>query len=154
MRFTDPRIWPINETAAGLAAVLYMWYNPNMVTIDQAQEMLDNIAEQLPPEFYNGLNGGIVLMEEAKLSPYAQNNDLWILGEYQHGGMMGRLIKIYYGSFAKMFSHYSPEAFEYQLRETLLHEFTHHLESLAGERGLEIWDEEQLRKYFMRQGRF
>ena len=112
-----------------------MWYNPNMVTIDQAQEMLDNIAEQLPPEFYNGLNGGIVLMEEAKLSPYAQNNDL------------------YYGSFAKMFSHYSPEAFEYQLRETLLHEFTHHLESLAGERGLEIWDEEQLRKYFMRQGR-
>ena len=104
MRFTDPRIWPINETAAGLAAVLYMWYNPNMVTIDQAQEMLDNIAEQLPPEFYNGLNGGIVLMEEAKLSPYAQNNDLWILGEYQHGGMMGFRVSAERDSASRIYS--------------------------------------------------
>ena len=124
-----------------------------MVTIDEAQEMLDNIAEGLPQEFFNGLNGGIGLLEEAKLSPHAMNNDLWIMGEYQHGGMMGRLIKIYYGSFAKMFSHYSHEQFEDRLRETLLHEFTHHLESLAGERGLEIWDEEQLRKYFERASR-
>jgi hypothetical protein len=64
--------------------------------------------------------------------------------------MMGRFIKIYYGSFAKMFSRCSRDEFENQLRETLLHEFTHHLESLAGERGLEIWDQEQLRKYLLR----
>ena len=121
-----------------------------MVTIDEAQEMLDEIAEGLPPVFFQDLNGGIVLIEEAKMSPHALRNDLWILGESQHGGIMGRLIKIYYGSFARMFSHYSHEQFEDRLRETLLHEFTHHLESLAGERGLEIWDEEQLRKYFER----
>ena len=121
-----------------------------MVTIDEAQEMLDDIAEGLPPEFFRELNGGIVLLDDAKLSPHARNNDLWILGEYQHGGMMGRLIKIYYGSFALMFSHYSHEQFEEQLRDTLLHEFTHHLESLAGERGLEIWDQDQLKKYLLR----
>ena len=121
-----------------------------MVTIDEAQEMLDKIAESLPQDFFRGLNGGILLLPDEKLSPHAISNDLWILGEYQHGGMMGRLIKIYYGSFARMFSHYTPEQFEDRLRETLLHEFTHHLESLAGERGLEIWDEEQLRKYFER----
>lgn len=124
-----------------------------MVTIDEAQEMLDRIAESLPPAFFRDLNGGIALIEDAKLSPHAVKNDLWILGEYQHGGMMGRLIKIYYGSFAMMFSNYTHEQFEDRLRETLLHEFTHHLESLAGERGLEIWDEEQLAKYFRRQGR-
>ena len=121
-----------------------------MVTIDEAQEMLDRIAESLPQEFFNGLNGGILLLPEAKESPHALNNDLWILGEYQHGGMMGRLIKIYYGSFIKLFPNYSHEQFEERLRETLLHEFTHHLEGLAGERGLEIWDEEHLRKYFER----
>ena len=121
-----------------------------MVTIDEAQKMLDDIAEGLPSEFFRELNGGIVLLDDAKLSPHARNNDLWILGEYQHGGMMGRLIKIYYGSFALMFSHYSRDQFEEQLRETLLHEFTHHLESLAGERGLEIWDQDQLKKYLLR----
>ncbi|MEA4922227.1 MAG: metallopeptidase family protein [Eubacteriaceae bacterium] len=121
-----------------------------MVTIDEAQVMLDDIAESIPIEFYNGLNGGILLLPEAKLSPYAQNNDLWILGEYSRGGSMGRLIRIYFGSFEKMYSHLDPEAFKEQLRHTLLHEFTHHVESLAGEKGLEDWDEDQLEKYLER----
>ena len=64
--------------------------------------------------------------------------------------MMGRLIKIYYGSFARMFSHTSQDRYIAQLRETLLHEFTHHLESLAGVRDLEVWDEEQLTNYYRR----
>ena len=34
-----------------------------------------------------------------------------------------------------------------QLREVLRHEFTHHIESLAGGRGLEIKDEKQIRDY-------
>jgi predicted Zn-dependent protease with MMP-like domain len=121
-----------------------------MISIEETQELLDEIAESLPPEFYNGLNGGILLLPEEKPSPYSLDNDLWILGEYQRGGMMGRLIKIYYGSFARMFPNASKERISEQLRETLLHEFTHHLESLAGERGLEVWDEEQLARYFER----
>ena len=118
-----------------------------MVTIDEAQEMLEEIAETLPQDFYRYLNGGILLLPEAKLSPYAKENDLWIMGEYQRGGSMGRMIKIYYGSFQKMYAHLSPEELKEQLRHTLLHEFTHHLESLAGERGLEIEDEIQLKEY-------
>ncbi|MBQ3924043.1 MAG: metallopeptidase family protein [Firmicutes bacterium] len=121
-----------------------------MISIEETQELLDEIAESLPPEFYNGLNGGILLLPEEKPSPYSLDNDLWILGEYQRGGMMGRLIKIYYGSFARMFPNSTKERIGEQLRETLLHEFTHHLESLAGERGLEVWDEEQLARYFER----
>ena len=39
------------------------------------------------------------------------------------------------------------EALTEQLREVLRHEFTHHIESLAGERGLEIKDEQQIRDY-------
>jgi len=121
-----------------------------MVTIDEAQDMLDDIAESIPIEFYNGLNGGIILLPDAKRSPYAQNNDLWIMGEYSRGGSMGRLIKIYFGSFERMYGHLNKDDFKEQLRHTLLHEFTHHVESLAGEKGLEYWDEEQLKKYFSR----
>lgn len=119
-----------------------------MISIEETQELLDEIAESLPHDFYRDLNGGILLLPEEKPSPYSVDGDLWILGEYQRGGLMGRLIKIYYGSFARMFPNAGKDRIADQLRETLLHEFTHHLESLAGERGLEVWDEEQLARYF------
>ena len=60
---------------------------------------------------------------------------------------MGRLIKIYYGSFARSYSHLSESTLTEQIREVLYHEFTHHMESLAGEKGLELKDEAQLRRY-------
>lgn len=118
-----------------------------MITIEEAQVMLDEIAESLPLEFYKELNGGILLIPEAKVSSHAIKNDLYTMGQYQHSGSMGRLIYIYYGSFEKLYGDISPESMRQKLRDTLLHEFTHHLESLAGEKGLEIKDAEQLKKY-------
>ena len=123
-----------------------------MVTIDEAQIMLDEIAEELPAAMYKDLNGGILLLPQAKLSPHAAADDLYILGEYRSGGNMGRLIYIYYGSFEKLFGHLDGEAFKQKLRGTLFHEFTHHLESLAGEMGLEIEDQKQLAKYRRERG--
>jgi hypothetical protein len=118
-----------------------------MVTIDEAQNMLDEIAEELPTRLYKDLNGGILLLPETKVSPDAVSNDLYILGQYHRGGSMGRLIRIYFGSFEKLFGHLEGEDFKQKLRETLFHEFTHHLESLAGEKGLEIKDAVQLAEY-------
>ena len=107
-------------------------------------DILDRLAEELPPEFYRDLSGGIVLMPEAKASPHGP--DLLIMGEYCRS-QMGRMIKIYYGSFERMYSWMDEEQLTEQLREVLRHEFTHHIESLAGERGLEIKDEQQIRAY-------
>ena len=115
--------------------------------------MLDKIACELPEEFYKDLNGGILLLPQEKLSPAAVADDLYILGEYVYSTSMGRLIYIYYGSFARMFGHLNRDSFEERLRETLYHEFTHHMESLAGERGLEKKDELQLREYKKRHSR-
>jgi hypothetical protein len=75
------------------------------------------------------------------------DNDLYTLGEYHHSYSMGRYITMYYGSFAVVYGHLSPEELKIRLRETLRHEFTHHLESLAGEKDLEIEDERQLARY-------
>jgi hypothetical protein len=63
---------------------------------------------------------------------------------------MGRYITIYYGSFSHVYGHLEKKALKEQLRETLKHEFTHHIESLAGERGLEIKDARYIADYLNR----
>lgn len=118
------------------------------MNIRQVGDILDMLAEELPQEFYRDLNGGILLVPEYKQSPHGP--DLMILGEYIVSGNMGRMIKIYYGSFERMFGHVSEARLTEELREVLRHEFTHHIESLAGERGLEIKDEQQIRDYLER----
>ena len=67
---------------------------------------------------------------------------MYILGEYCND-MMGRYINLYYGSFAALAEReeWTQEDWEDELWETFSHEFTHHMEGLAGERGLEIKDE-------------
>lgn len=118
--------------------------------IRQVGDILDMLAEELPPEFYRELNGGILLVPEAK--PSQHGPDLLIMGEYIRSSL-GRMIKIYYGSFEKMYSWMDEAQLTEQLREVLRHEFTHHIESLAGERGLEIKDEEQIRDYLEQSAR-
>jgi hypothetical protein len=119
----------------------------NRMTIDEMQELLDGLAEELPPIFYEELNGGILLLPEAHRSQYARADDLWTLGEYRHSHTMGRYIVIFYGSFMKLFGHYSKERMTTELRKTLRHEFRHHMESLAGEDGLEKEDAVYIAKY-------
>ena len=111
------------------------------------QNMLDDLAAELPEEFFKDLNGGIVLLPEAKLSPEARANDLYILGTYHRSYSMGRYISIYYGSFEKLFEDYSEEMMKKELRKVLRHEFTHHMESLAGERELEKDDDRRMAQY-------
>jgi len=115
--------------------------------LNRMGEILDLLAEELPEEFYKELNGGIVLTPEIKKSPYG--DDLTIMGEYVRSNL-GRGIVIYGGSINSVYGRLPEEQMTEQLREVLRHEFTHHIESLAGERGLEIKDEEQIRQYMER----
>ena len=106
-----------------------------------------------PPEFYDELNGGICLLPEAKHDPEFPEGELYIMGEYRNSGMMGKFINLYYGSFAALAQqeNWRQEDWEEELYSTLAHEFTHHMEGRAGERGLEIQDEAFLEQY--REGR-
>jgi len=124
-----------------------------MVTIDEAEIMLEEIAEELPKEFYDKLNGGILLLPDIKMHPARRADDLYIMGEYNRNMDMGRYIVIYFGSFAQVFGHLNHDQFREQLKRVLVHEFTHHIESLAGERGLEIKDAQNMRKYNERHDR-
>ena len=121
-----------------------------MMTIDEMQDVLDELAEELPEVFYKDLNGGIVLLPQAKESEYSRKDDLYTLGEYHHGGAMGNYIKIYYGSFERLFGYLSDEQMKAQLRKTLRHEFRHHIETLAGEDDLVDEDARFIRGYLQR----
>ena len=119
----------------------------NFPSIEVVHKMLDEISEEIPAEFYDGLNEGIVLLPESKLHPESRvGNKLYIMGEYCRS-ITGRNIVIYYGSFRNVHFGISEADLQEELKHTLLHEFTHHLESRAGERGLEIKDQRNLNKY-------
>lgn len=124
-----------------------------MISIEEMEQMLDEIAEGFPPELYKSLNGGIMLLPEAKRHPNDQANDLFILGEYYRGGNLGRYIAIYYGSFMRVYGNLSKEELKEKLNSTLKHEFVHHLESMAGEKDLEIEDARSIAAYMERHDR-
>ena len=114
----------------------------SMLTFDEVGALLDDMAEEFPPVFFNELNGGVYLLPEARPDPEFPPGEMYILGEYCND-MMGRYINLYYGSFAALAEReeWTQEDWEDELWETFSHEFTHHMEGLAGERGLEIKDE-------------
>lgn len=122
-----------------------------MITMEEMETILDELAQEFPPAFYEKLNGGIVLLPDIKLHPKHRNNDLFIMGEYHHNREMGRYIVIYYGSFIRVYGRLSNDDMKENLRKTLRHEFRHHIESLAGEKGLIVKDHEDINKYL---GRF
>jgi len=113
-----------------------------LLTIDEVYDLLDELAEELPEELFDSLNGGILLLEDEVPDPEA-GEDVYIMGDYCWDEM-GRYINLYYGSFAAVLAEEPREVWEEELRITLRHELTHHVEGLAGERSLEYKDSAQL----------
>ena len=119
-----------------------------ILTIDEVNDLLDEMAEEFPAVLFDELNGGVNLLEEAVPDPGFPEGEMYILGEYCDD-LLGRYINLYYGSFAALAEEedWTRRNWEEELYETLAHEFTHHIEGLAGERGLEIKDEAFLDRY-------
>ncbi len=116
-----------------------------ILSIDQCYDILDRMVEEYPEELLDSLNGGILLLEEALPDPEA-GEDVYIMGEYCWDEM-GRYINLYYGSFVALLSEEDESVWEDELRITLRHELTHHVEGLAGERSLEYKDSAQLEAF-------
>ena len=124
-----------------------------MISIDEMEQMLGEFADQLPEEFFTDLNGGILLLPDVKLHHGRVKDDLYIMGEYHRSRAMGRYIVIYYGSFKQVYGHASDKKLKAKLEATLKHEFTHHLESLGGQRDLAIEDDRRMARYLQRHAR-
>lgn len=120
---------------------------PKFPSIDDFHEMLNHISDEIPQDFFKDLNGGIILLERSKKHTRTKpGQPLYIMGEYKRD-QTGRQITIYYGSFRQVYHGLSEKRLYEKLKDVLLHEFTHHLENMAGERGLEKKDDEQMHRY-------
>ena len=119
-----------------------------MLTIDQVNDLLDEMAEAFPPELFDGLNGGVNLLEEAKPDPDFPDGEMYILGEYCDD-VLGQYINLYYGSFAALAKRedWDRETWEDELYTTLSHELTHHMEGRGGLHALDDRDAEELAEY-------
>ncbi|MDY3617854.1 metallopeptidase family protein [Agathobaculum sp.] len=118
-----------------------------MISIDEFEAVLDELADELPAAFYEELNGGILVDPGCPLHPESVNGDLYIMGEYRTDPAMGKYIVMFYGSFHRVFGGLPEEALREEMRRVLRHEFRHHVEGRAGMRDLEVWDEEQIAAY-------
>ena len=116
-----------------------------LLTFDQAGDLLDELMEAFPPALFDGLNGGVHLVEDAMPDPEFPQAELYIMGEY-HEDLLGRYINLYYGSFTAVAEKedWTPEDWRAELRQTLSHELTHHMEGRSGLHALDDKDEEQM----------
>lgn len=124
-----------------------------MIELERFEEMVYEITDTLPEDFFRELPGGVMVRPQSRLHPAAVDGDLFILGEYRRDRHLGRFIVLYYGSFLRCFPSLEPEGMRERIRKVILHEFRHHLESLAGERDLEIEDEIEISRYKYRKER-
>ena len=108
-----------------------------MISFEEAGRLLDGYVDELPEGIYDDLNGGVNLLPDLR----EDGDGHLILGLY-HNDVMGRYVEIFYGSIRRLCGN-DDAALAAQLKETLHHELTHHVEGKAGDRTLERWDEEQ-----------
>ena len=111
------------------------------LTIDEVNDLLDEMAEEFPAVLFDELNGGINLLEEAVPDPEFPEGEMYILGEYCDD-LLGRYINLYYGSFAALAERedWDRETWEDELYTTLSHELTHHMEGRGGLHALDDRD--------------
>lgn len=121
-----------------------------MISLEEFETIVQEIIDILPEDFFRELNGGVIVRQEEKLHPASVGNDLFIIGEYQIRRYLGRFVVLYYGSFVRCCSGWPQDILREKIRKVILHEFRHHLESLAGERDLEIEDAAEIAQYKMR----
>lgn len=118
-----------------------------MISLEQFEEQTLETADTFPEVFFRELNGGVMVRAGSPLHPASVDHDLFVLGEYHIDRYLGRFIVLYYGSFVQCYGGAGEEAVREQIRKVLLHEFRHHLESLAGERDLEVEDMASISQY-------
>ena len=84
---------------------------------------------ELPAPVKQNLNLGITVIPDAKAN---KDGLTYILGEYYTDSMMGRGIRLFYGSFMATMGHLPKKLLVREIIKTVKHEVRHHVELSAG----------------------
>ncbi len=124
-----------------------------MISYDRFKEITEDELTLLPDYVYEELNGGVLVEERDYPHPARLADDLYILGTYSTRPIFGKQICLYYGSFLATMPGASEETVRKQIRDTVRHEFLHHLETRAGLTGKDTLieeDRERMLTYFLK----
>lgn len=103
-----------------------------MLSFEDFIRILNEEVEALPEYVHDKLNGGVLADSSVYLHPGRVADDLYIFGTYSVDPVFGKRIILYYGSFTAVLGDSSESAYRKKIRETVRHEFLHHLETRAG----------------------
>lgn len=123
-----------------------------MISLDRFTEIAEEELALLPEYVHEELNGGVLIDPKVYPHPARRAEDLYILGTYSTDPIFGKQIVMYYGSFQVTGNNRTEERARQQIRDTLRHEFLHHLETRAGLFGkgtLIEEDENRMRRYYL-----
>lgn len=113
-----------------------------MHTFDEIAGYLDDIIDDIPEYVTKSLSGGVYLIPEAKHHPTLPFPQYVVMGEYIRDPVLGPHIHVYYNSIMSRYVDASEAEIKKALREIVLHEFRHHVETNAGCRDLELEDKQ------------
>lgn len=123
-----------------------------MLSTEEYGKIISELLDELPEDFFRELSGGVIVSEAQLIPDYARGDDLFTLGEYSVSSGI-RQVKLYKGSFDRVYPQAGAAEAREILRRALRHEFRHHLESLGGVRNstsLEAEDEREKQAYLAR----
>ena len=114
------------------------------LSIDEAEAFLDETAETFPAALFDELNGGVNLLEDTvriPTSPWGNVHSRRILQRYD--GPVYQPLFRFFSALAQL-EDWDRETWEAELRTTLSHELTHHMEQRSGLHALDDRDAEEL----------
>lgn len=116
-----------------------------LMSFEEVGGLLDEMAEAFPVVLFEELNGGVNLLEDTVEDPEFPVGESYILGEYCDD-CLGRYINLYHGSFSALAQreNWDEQIWREELRITLSHELTHHMESRSGLHALDDRDAAEL----------
>lgn len=118
-----------------------------MLSLEAFERIANRLYDRIPPKLLEGLNGGIIISEEAEQRD-PDLPDVYIMGEYVEDPYgLGCYIVLYYGSFKQVLGDADPREWEEELWETVVHEIRHHIEARAGVDDLDLEDLRQLEAF-------
>ena len=123
-----------------------------MITMEEYKNIVAELLDELPTEFFRELSGGVVVSEAVSVPDYARSNDLYIMGKYQIFSRV-RQITMFKGSFDRVYPQADAAEAKTILRGVLRHEMRHHWEFLGGihdASSLEAEDEQKKQAYLAR----
>jgi predicted Zn-dependent protease with MMP-like domain len=114
------------------------------------QAMVSRVLDEVPEPLLAGLNGGVVVSRK-RTRRAGDPAGVLVMGEYVIDPWLGSQIVLYYGSFRALLGA-DPDAWESELRETLVHEIRHHVEGRAGLEDLTNEDRQWIERLRRHQG--